>query len=135
MWSNFGLHHFRINPIFLDKPIKCFLEPLSPCPCNWPNWNLQWVLWCSLFLINSLNQFYAFTGLRANTSNSCVFIAEVEDGIADSICQSLNFTRGLKYLAVPLMSSRLEKEDCVDLINRLTHRVQSWASKFLSYAG
>ena len=86
----------------------------------------------------SLCQFYAFTGLCANIDKSCVFLAGVDDNLAASICRSLNFTRGdlpLKYLGVPLISSRLRKEDCVGLINRLTQRIQSWTSKFLSYVG
>ena len=92
----------------------------------------------TLLMKNTLAQFHAFTGLQANNSKSCIFIAGVEENVANSICHSLNFTRGslpLKYLGVPLISTRLKKEDCDDLICRISRRVQSWISKFLSFAG
>ena len=92
----------------------------------------------ALLMQNTLTEFHAFTGLLANTTKSCIFIAGVEESVAATICQSLRFTRGslpLKYLGVPLISTRLKKEDCDGLICRISQRIQSWTSKFLSYAG
>ena len=34
----------------------------------------------------SLNQFHVFTGLLTNSNKSCVFLAGVDDEVADSIC-------------------------------------------------
>ena len=48
----------------------------------------------AMLMKNTLDDFYAFTGLLANTSKSCIFIAGVEEGVAHFICQSLRFTRG-----------------------------------------
>ncbi|GKC86271.1 hypothetical protein Tco_1141988 [Tanacetum coccineum] len=41
----------------------------------------------------------------------------------------------VKYLGVPLISSRLIYRDCKELIEKVQHRVQDWKNKFLSAAG
>lgn len=41
----------------------------------------------------------------------------------------------MRYLGVPIISSRLGKADRVSLIDRITARVQSWTQRFLSFAG
>lgn len=41
----------------------------------------------------------------------------------------------VKYLGLPLISTRLKKEHCHDLINKIAARVLNWAAKTLSYAG
>ena len=41
----------------------------------------------------------------------------------------------MRYLEVPLISTRLTHSDCMPLIQRITARVQSWTSNSLSYAG
>ena len=86
----------------------------------------------------TLSQFYDFTGLQANPTKSCLFLAGLEDDVAESICQILQFPKGslpMKYLGVPLITSRLKKVHCDDLVNRISSRILSWTSKFLSYAG
>lgn len=50
----------------------------------------------------------------------------------------LGFNEGslpIRYLGVPLISSRLKKSDCKSLVDRIVTRARSWASKVLSYAG
>ena len=92
----------------------------------------------ALLMKNTLTQFHSFSGLCANPSKSCIFFAGVDDTIANSVCQALQFNRGslpLKYLGVPLIPTRLKKVDCDELIKKISNRVQSWTSKFLSYAG
>lgn len=41
----------------------------------------------------------------------------------------------VKYLGLPLISTRLTKEHCQDLITRTATIVQNWIIKTLSYAG
>ena len=89
-------------------------------------------------MVSTMAKFHEFTGLLANNDKSCMFIVGGEEGVANAICQTLHFTRGtlpVTYLGVPLISSRLKRADCDNLINRISQRVQSWTSKFLSYAG
>ena len=44
-------------------------------------------------------------------------------------------TLPIKFLGVPLISTRLTARDCRPLIDKITNRVESWTSKRLSYAG
>ncbi|GAV92767.1 zf-RVT domain-containing protein, partial [Cephalotus follicularis] len=41
----------------------------------------------------------------------------------------------VKYLGLPLITSRLTKRDCTPLIENILARVNSWTSRSLSYAG
>ena len=41
----------------------------------------------------------------------------------------------MKYLGVPLISTRLTHGDCLPLLQRITARIQSWTSKSISYDG
>lgn len=41
----------------------------------------------------------------------------------------------VRYLGIPLISSRLTAEDCSSLLNKLTARIDFWLSKNLSFAG
>ena len=87
---------------------------------------------------DTLDQFYTFTGLRANSSKSCLFFAGVEEGLSISIGQSFQFSTGslpMKYLGVPLITTRLTQGDCVELVNKISSRILSWTSRFLSFAG
>ncbi|KAI5327303.1 hypothetical protein L3X38_026699 [Prunus dulcis] len=44
-------------------------------------------------------------------------------------------TLPIKFLGVPLISTRLTARDCRSLIDKITNMVESWTSKRLSYAG
>ncbi|GKE07082.1 hypothetical protein Tco_1399100, partial [Tanacetum coccineum] len=41
----------------------------------------------------------------------------------------------VKYLGVPLVSSRLKVKDCKELVERVQSRIQDWKNKSLSIAG
>jgi len=85
-----------------------------------------------------LNHFYDFTGLKANDSKSCAFYAGIDANVGNDICNALQFPRGIlpmKYLGVPLITTKLKKGDCEELIRKISARITSWKSKFLSYAG
>ena len=92
----------------------------------------------TLFMKDSLTQFYECTGLLANRDKSCNFLARIEDSISDSICQTLQFSKGslpVKYLGIPLITTQMKKRDCDELVQRIRSRILSWTSKLLSYAG
>ncbi|GAV92851.1 zf-RVT domain-containing protein, partial [Cephalotus follicularis] len=44
-------------------------------------------------------------------------------------------TLPVKYLGLPLITSRLSKQDCAPLMEKIWARTNSWTSKYLSYAG
>ena len=65
-------------------------------------------------------------------------VANGANGASLSICQALQYSIGtlpLKYLGVPIITTKLKKEDCNDLVQKISSRILSWTSKFLSYAG
>ena len=41
----------------------------------------------------------------------------------------------MKYLGVPLISTRLSHCDCQPLVDKLLARIQEWTSRSLSFAG
>ena len=41
----------------------------------------------------------------------------------------------MKYLGVPLISTRLSQSDCQPLLEKILGRIHSWTSRALSYAG
>ncbi|GAV92977.1 hypothetical protein CFOL_v3_36355, partial [Cephalotus follicularis] len=41
----------------------------------------------------------------------------------------------IKYLGLPLITSRLTKQDCEPLLTKILARANSWISRSLSYAG
>ena len=41
----------------------------------------------------------------------------------------------VKYLGVPLISTKLSAVDCAALASKLEARIKSWANKHLSYVG
>ena len=47
----------------------------------------------------------------------------------------LNGTLPVRYLGIPLVSSRLTQADCNALVNRITARIYHWSVRYLSYAG
>ncbi|KAJ6989545.1 hypothetical protein NC653_022191 [Populus alba x Populus x berolinensis] len=54
------------------------------------------------------------------------------------ICNQLGFQQGtlpVRYLGVPLISTRLKHADCISLLERLTARIKLWTSSSLTYAG
>ena len=55
---------------------------------------------------------------------------EVKDAIGFSIGEL-----PVRYLGLPLTSTRLYYKDCLPLIERVTKRIQSWTGNLLSYAG
>ena len=92
----------------------------------------------AMVLKKSLDMFYDFANLRVNPGKSCLFMAGIGDEVADLISQIFPFSRvnlPLKYLGVPLISTKLKSGDCSELVQKISNRILSWTSKFLSYAG
>lgn len=41
----------------------------------------------------------------------------------------------IRYLEIPLISTRLSATDCTPLVERITARIKSWTSRFLFFVG
>ena len=88
--------------------------------------------------MTSLMKFKDISGLAPSlTKSSCFF-----HNCQPSVIQWFNFNyampRGsipVKFLGVPLISSRLSINDCMPLIQRLTSRIEYWTCILLSFMG
>ncbi|GKD29436.1 RNA-directed DNA polymerase, eukaryota, reverse transcriptase zinc-binding domain protein [Tanacetum coccineum] len=89
-------------------------------------------------LIEALDEFKRVWGLVPSIPQSTIFICNVLDHVKNDILQLMPFERGtlpIKYLGVPLISSRLLYKDCKILIERVHKRITDWKNKWLSFAG
>ncbi|XP_050207447.1 uncharacterized protein LOC126656868 [Mercurialis annua] len=90
------------------------------------------------FLNKNLSHFKDSSGLEINPNKSQVFFCNVKDNVKDRIMSTLGFKQGilpLRYLGIPLITTRLSKSDCKGITDKITSRIISWTCKFLSYAG
>nr|GEV08827.1 hypothetical protein [Tanacetum cinerariifolium] len=88
---------------------------------------LSWMLWRSLSKC-----------LVPSIPKSTAYLCNVPNAIKASILNSMPFAEGVlpvRYLGVPLISSRLLYPDCKILVEKLESRVNDWRNKFLSLAG
>ncbi|GJW93328.1 hypothetical protein Tco_0173000 [Tanacetum coccineum] len=87
---------------------------------------------------NALFEFKEASGLVPSLPKSTAYFCNVLNFTKIDILQILPFEEGrlpVKYLGVPLVSSRLAFKDCKELIERVQSRVNDWKNKSLSAAG
>lgn len=85
-----------------------------------------------------LSDFYHFFGLQPNLQKSSIFFAGVDETLKETLRMVLPIPEGflpVKYLGVPLLSTRLRACDCAQLKDKILKRIQSWSNKTLSYGG
>lgn len=83
-----------------------------------------------------LKDFHAFSGLKPNISKSSIFFAGVNEELKLSLKNILPNPEAffpVKYLGVPLISTRLKVADCLVLKEKILHRIHGYSSKVLSY--
>ena len=83
-------------------------------------------------------KFETFSGMQVNKQKSVVFLAWVNKNVKATILSMTGFSLGslpMKYLGVPLISSKLSHTDCLPLMDKMMARIQSWTSRSLSFAG
>ncbi|KAL0286791.1 UNVERIFIED_CONTAM: hypothetical protein Sradi_7139300 [Sesamum radiatum] len=84
-----------------------------------------------------LTEFAAMSGLQVNPSKSQVILSK-SVAHRQHILDIMGFQEGslpIKYLGVPLVSSRLTNSDCQPLIQKLDSRLAGWEHLNLSLAG
>ncbi|GAV92425.1 zf-RVT domain-containing protein, partial [Cephalotus follicularis] len=90
------------------------------------------------FIKQGLECFKNVSGLAAGTDKSSIFFCNTNRRTRDLILRLTQFrqaTLPVKYLGLPLITSRLTKQDCAPLLEKIMARANSWVSKSLSYAG
>lgn len=89
-------------------------------------------------ILNILDWFHKTAGLQANMSKSQMVIGGCNEELYQACMKEVGLTEStfpLKYLGVPITSSRLSKLNCRDLVDKMKARIQIWTSRHFSYAG
>jgi len=85
-----------------------------------------------------LDDFVVLLRLVINLKKSHVFISGMDDDLKASIFDLLGFKLGslpIRYLGVPLITTRLKHSDCMALVERILSKIRLWTSTSLTYAG
>lgn len=89
-------------------------------------------------LFNAVTQFSLISGLHPSSSKSSCFFGNVPIGTVHNILQLTAFSWGdlpVKYLGLPLISSKLNTQDCLPLLSRIRGQIELWANKPLTFSG
>ncbi|KAL2224157.1 UNVERIFIED_CONTAM: putative mitochondrial protein [Sesamum indicum] len=85
-----------------------------------------------------LDRFAEWSGLRLNVQKSHLFISRSAQDRKDQMLAVLGFQEGhlpMRYLGLPLLSSRLSISDCQPLLSKIDAHITGWEGISLSYAG
>ncbi|KAK4381495.1 hypothetical protein Sango_2962100 [Sesamum angolense] len=89
-------------------------------------------------LTDTLSEFATLSGLKVNPAKSQIILSRAVQQERQQILEYVGFQEGLlpvKYLGIPLTSSRLTIADCRPLIDKVDTRLAGWNHQNLSYAG
>lgn len=89
-------------------------------------------------LQEALHTFHATTGLCANDTKSQLILGGVSEPLLSKCLDIMGMPLGqlpIRYLGVPITSGRLTKLQCSVLVDKITARLTTWASRHLSFAG
>ncbi|KAJ9560832.1 hypothetical protein OSB04_005992 [Centaurea solstitialis] len=89
-------------------------------------------------LKSALFEFSEVSGLKPSLGKSTSFLGNVVGRNREEIMRILPFKLGVllvRYLGVPLLSTKLFHKDCAGLIDKIKKRVSDWKNKSLSFAG
>ncbi|KAL6205027.1 hypothetical protein ACLB2K_022292 [Fragaria x ananassa] len=121
-------YHWRCDQLNLSH--LCFADDLLMF-CNGDENSVR-------TLHDAFSNFESLSSLKANVSESKIFLAGVDGNSSDSVLQVTNFSLGtcpVRYLGIPLITSKLRMQDCSPLLDRIETRIKSWENKVLSFAG
>ncbi|KAL6522936.1 hypothetical protein OROHE_016783 [Orobanche hederae] len=85
-----------------------------------------------------MNIFGKLSGLQANPSKSNIFLSTLARPHASEIQPLIGYNIGslpVRYLGVPLITSKLTIADCNPLVKKLEDRLGTWSNRMLSYVG
>lgn len=91
-----------------------------------------------LILKSLVEQFGTVSGLNINLQKSHIFFCGVDENTKSYLLQQLGFTEGtlpIRYLGLPLISSKLTFMDCKPIIDKIQKKITTWSAKLLTYAG
>ncbi|KAL0302797.1 UNVERIFIED_CONTAM: hypothetical protein Sangu_3077700 [Sesamum angustifolium] len=89
-------------------------------------------------LTDTLCEFATLSGLHVNPAKSQIILSRAVQQQRQQILEHLGFQEGslpIKYLGIPLTSSRLTIADCRPLLDKVDTRLAGWNHQTMSYAG
>nr|GEZ23686.1 hypothetical protein [Tanacetum cinerariifolium] len=89
-------------------------------------------------IMDALEEFKTIPGLVPSIPKSTVFFCGVPNHIKMAILNIMPFQEEklpVKYLGIPLISSRLLNKDCKILVEKVQNRIGDWKNKSLSFVG
>nr|GEX76218.1 hypothetical protein [Tanacetum cinerariifolium] len=89
-------------------------------------------------IMDALEEFQNISGLVPSIPKSMVYFCNVKNSVKNVILNIMPFNEGslpVKYLGVPLLSTRLQNRDCKILVEKVKNRIDDWKNKSLSFAG
>ena len=93
----------------------------------------------SIAVLNqALKDFSVLSGLHPNHQKSSIYVAGSDQAFKSAIQSTFGYQLGdlpVKYLGLPLITSRLSAADCKPLIDSINARIKSWIVRYLSFAG
>ena len=91
-----------------------------------------------MHLMNSLSKFGSLSGLNPSMSKSTCFLSNCDPQLMSWFNAEFGIPMGLlpvKFLGVPLLSSKLSIKDCRPLFEKISARIESWTNHVLSIMG
>ncbi|GKD47216.1 hypothetical protein Tco_1271861, partial [Tanacetum coccineum] len=88
--------------------------------------------------VESLEEFKLTSGLVPSIPKSTAFFCNVPNHVKICILNIMSFAEGnlpVKYLGVPLISSRLLNKDSKVLVEKAKNMIEDWKNKSISFAG
>lgn len=89
-------------------------------------------------VVNIFESFTGKSGLRISVEKSTIHLAGISNQIKNDIVTRFPFDLGkfpVRYLGLPLMTKKMTMNDCTPLLESIRHRIASWTTRLLSYAG
>ncbi|KAK2658719.1 hypothetical protein Ddye_005252 [Dipteronia dyeriana] len=92
----------------------------------------------ALVLKSALDEFFLLSGLCANHAKSNIFILGVPVAVGQQLINLFGYSVGplpIRYLGIPIISSKLNLRDCSPLVDKVSSRLSSWLNRCFSFAG
>ncbi|XP_077232161.1 uncharacterized protein LOC143866893 [Tasmannia lanceolata] len=121
--SPFARGNYCINHLFFADDVMLFAD------ANLSN---------AAGLTQCLLEFKVCSGLEASLNKSEIFFSGIPPQQRVQISSVMSFCEGVlpvRYLGLPLVTTRLTKGDCQPLISRIRNKIALWSNKNLSRAG
>ncbi|XP_033136094.1 uncharacterized protein LOC103837732 isoform X1 [Brassica rapa] len=89
-------------------------------------------------ILRVLSDFQFLSGLAISPQKSCFFPAALSTSEVDLISSSSGIPQGslpVRYLGLPLNTKKLSLLNCEPLLQKIKSKINSWTTKYLSFAG